>query len=143
MCQHPRIYSHTCTHAHILARTQTYTHTHTHTHTHTYTYTHTYLHSCTSAYSCGRVLTRTRACKTKMHSQILRTYTYRYTHTLTRAHEIVSTHRIYRPTQLQSCTCLIVAYMYYGQRCYCYISCNRAVKRYNVFLLYHLCYVIQ
>ena len=48
ICQHPRIYPHTCVYAHILAHTSTYTHTQLHSRTSTYT------HVCTNAntYTC-------------------------------------------------------------------------------------------
>ena len=78
--------AHICIHAHILART----HAHAHTCTHAQALTHLHTRS--------RVLTLTRAYKTKMHSQTLRTYTYKYTRMLTRGHEHASAHRIYRLT---------------------------------------------
>ena len=106
MCQHTRIYPHTCIHAGVLTQTHTDTHTHTHihTHTHTYTYTHIFALMHKHLHTCARALTRKRAYKTKMHSQTIRTYTHNYTHTLTYAHEYVSAHRIYRPTHKQSYT---------------------------------------
>ena len=62
---------HSCTHIRALARTHTHTYTYTHSHTHSHTYTFALMHK--HLQTCAQTLTYTRAYKTKMHSQTLRT----------------------------------------------------------------------